>query len=392
MNYIKDLKNLNGKIVLLRLDLNVPLKNGIITDDTRIVKILPTLEFLIKNNSKIIIISHIGRPKGEWNDIFSMKPVCEYINKKINKRAKLIKKNIFQLKKEQLFLNSEDQVLFLENIRFYKNEEENDMNFSKHLASLGDLFINDSFSCSHRAHASISEITKYIPSYAGIQFEAEVDALEKVTKNIKKPITCIIGGSKISSKISIIKNLIPRFDNIIIVGGMANNLLKYKGHSIGKSIQEANCETSIDDIFKKSKSYPCSIILPEDVAVGKRMDDNATIKELNQIENDDIILDIGPKTINKIKSIINKSKTILWNGPAGYFENPQFSKGSFEIGNQIANQKKLDQIFSVAGGGDTFALINNIDIFDNFNFVSTAGGAFLEYLEGKELPGIKALN
>ena len=392
MNYIKDQKNLDGKIVLLRLDLNVPLKNGIITDDTRIVKILPTLEFLIKNNSKIIIISHIGRPKGEWNDIFSMKPVCEYINKKINKQVKLIKQNIFQLKKEQLFLNSEDQVLFLENIRFYKNEEENDMNFSKHLASLGDLFINDAFSCSHRAHASICEITKYIPSYVGLQFEAEVNALEKVTNNIKKPITCIIGGSKISTKISIIKNLIPRFDNIIIVGGMANNVLKYKGHSIGKSIQENNCETSISDIFKISKNYPCSIILPEDVAVGKTMDGNAKIKELNQIENDDIILDIGPKTINKIKSIINKSKTILWNGPAGYFENPQFSKGSFEIGNQIANQNKLDQIFSVAGGGDTFALINNINILDNFNFVSTAGGAFLEFLEGKELPGIKALN
>ena len=392
MNYIKDQKNLDGKIVLLRLDLNVPLKNGTITDDTRIVKILPTLEFLIKNNSKIIIISHIGRPKGEWNDIFSMKPVCEYINKKINKQVKLIKKNIFQLKKEQLFLNSEDQVLFLENIRFYKNEEENDINFSKHLASLGDLFINDAFSCSHRAHASICEITKYIPSYVGLQFEAEFNALEKVTNNIKKPITCIIGGSKISTKISIIKNLIPRFDNIIIVGGMANNVLKYKGHSIGKSIQENNCETSISDIFKISKNYPCSIILPEDVAVGKTMDGNAKIKELNQIENDDIILDIGPKTINKIKSIINKSKTILWNGPAGYFENPQFSKGSFEIGNQIANQNKLDQIFSVAGGGDTFALINNINILDNFNFVSTAGGAFLEFLEGKELPGIKALN
>ena len=392
MNYIKDQKNLDGKIVLLRLDLNVPLKNGTITDDTRIVKILPTLEFLIKNNSKIIIISHIGRPKGEWNDIFSMKPVCEYINKKINKQVKLIKKNIFQLKKEQLFLNSEDQVLFLENIRFYKNEEENDMNFSKHLASLGDLFINDAFSCSHRAHASICEITKYIPSYVGLQFEAEVNALEKVTNNIKKPITCIIGGSKISTKISIIKNLIPKFDNIIIVGGMANNVLKYKGYSIGKSIQENNCENSINDIFGVSKNYPCSIIFPEDVAVGKTMDGNAKIKELNQIENDDIILDIGPKTINKIKSIINKSKTILWNGPAGYFENPQFSKGSFEIGNQIANQNKLDQIFSVAGGGDTFALINNINILDNFNFVSTAGGAFLEFLEGKELPGIKALH
>ena len=392
MNYIKDQKNLDGKIVLLRLDLNVPLKNGTITDDTRIVKILPTLEFLIKNNSKIIIISHIGRPKGEWNDIFSMKPVCEYINKKINKQVKLIKKNIFQLKKEQLFLNPEDQILFLENIRFYKNEEENDMNFSKHLASLGDLFINDAFSCSHRAHASICEITKYIPSYVGLQFEAEVNALEKVTNNIKKPITCIIGGSKISTKISIIKNLIPKFDNIIIVGGMANNVLKYKGYSIGKSIQENNCENSINDIFGVSKNYPCSIIFPEDVAVGKTMDGNAKIKELNQIENDDIILDIGPKTINKIKSIINKSKTILWNGPAGYFENPQFSKGSFEIGNQIANQNKLDQIFSVAGGGDTFALINNFNILDNFNFVSTAGGAFLEFLEGKELPGIKALN
>ena len=392
MNYIKDQKNLDGKIVLLRLDLNVPLKNGIITDDTRIVKILPTLEFLIKNNSKIIIISHIGRPKGEWNDIFSMKPVCEYINKKINKQVKLIKKNIFQLKKEQLFLNPEDQILFLENIRFYKNEEENDMNFSKHLASLGDLFINDAFSCSHRAHASICEITKYIPSYVGLQFEAEVNALEKVTNNIKKPITCIIGGSKISTKISIIKNLIPKFDNIIIVGGMANNVLKYKGYSIGKSIQENNCENSINDIFGVSKNYPCSIIFPEDVAVGKTMDGNAKIKELNQIENDDIILDIGPKTINKIKLIINKSKTILWNGPAGYFENPQFSKGSFEIGNQIVNQNKLDQIFSVAGGGDTFALINNFNILDNFNFVSTAGGAFLEFLEGKELPGIKALN
>ena len=392
MNYIKDQKNLDGKIILLRLDLNVPLKNGIITDDTRIVKILPTLEFLIKNNSKIIIISHIGRPKGKWNEIFSMKPVCEYINKKINSQVKLIKKNIFELKKEELFSNSKDQIVFLENIRFYKNEEENDMNFSKHLASLGDLFINDAFSCSHRAHASLCEITKYIPSYAGIQFEAEVNALEKVTKNIKKPITCIIGGSKISTKISIIKNLIPRFDNIIIVGGMANNLLKYKGHSIGKSIQETNCETNIDDIFETSKNYPCSIILPEDVAVGKTMDDRAKIKELNQIENDDIILDIGPKTINKVKSIINKSKTILWNGPAGYFENPQFSKGSIAIGNQIANQNKLGQIFSVAGGGDTFALINIIDIFDNFNFVSTAGGAFLEYLEGKELPGIKALN
>ena len=289
-------------------------------------------------------------------------------------------------------MNSDDKILFLENIRFYEEEEKNDNSFSKHLASLGDLFVNDAFSCSHRAHASLCEITKFLPSFVGLQFEIEINALKKVTTEIKKPITCIIGGSKISTKISVIKNLIPKFDNIIIVGGMANNILKYKGHSIGKSIKEDNCETIIDDIFKASKNYSCSIIFPDDVAIGKRMEDNSTVKDLDEIENDDLILDIGPKTIKKINYIIESSKTILWNGPAGYFENPHFAKGSFEIGKKIEEKNKLNQIFSVAGGGDTAALLNKIGIFNSFNFVSTAGGAFLEYLEGKELPGIKALN
>ena len=392
MNYIKDHKKLNGKIVLLRLDLNVPLKDGVITDATRINKILPIFDFLIKNNTKIVVISHIGRPKGVLDNNLSLKPVCEHIKKKLNKNIKLIKENIFRLNKKKLFVNPQDEILFLENIRFYEKEENNDSNFSKHLASLGDLFVNDAFSCSHRAHASICKITENIPSYAGIQFETEINALKKVTSEIKKPITCIIGGSKISTKISIIKNFIPKFDNIIIVGGMANNILKYKGYTIGKSIHEANSDSIIEDIFKTSKNYPCSIIFPEDVAVSKTREGNAKIKELNDIENDDLILDIGPKTIYKISSIIDESKTILWNGPAGYFENPQFSKGSYAIGKKIADKNKLNKIFSVAGGGDTFALINNINILNDFNFVSTAGGAFLEYLEGKELPGIKALN
>ena len=392
MNYIKDHKKLNGKIVLLRLDLNVPLKDGVITDTTRINKILPIFDFLIKNNTKIVVISHIGRPKGVLDNNLSLKPVCEYIKKKLNKNIKLIKENIFRLNKKKLFLNPQDEILFLENIRFYEKEEDNDSNFSKHLASLGDLFVNDAFSCSHRTHASICKITENIPSYAGIQFETEINALKKVTSEIKKPITCIIGGSKISTKISIIKNLIPKFDNIVIVGGMANNILKYKGYTIGKSIHEANSDSIIEDIFKTSKNYPCSIIFPEDVAVSKIREGNAKIKELNEIANDDLILDIGPKTIYKINSIIDESKTILWNGPAGYFENPQFSKGSYAIGKKIADKNKLNKIFSVAGGGDTFALINNINILNDFNFVSTAGGAFLEYLEGKELPGIKALN
>ena len=392
MNYIKDQKDLGGKIVLLRLDLNVPIKNGKITDETRIDKILPIFKYLTEKKSKIIVISHIGRPKGKRVEDLSLKPICENLKKKLNKKIKLITEDIFELKKENFFVNSNDEIVFLENIRFYEQEEKNDKNFSKQLASLGDLFVNDAFSCSHRAHASISEITKFLPSYAGLQLENEISALKKVTEAIKKPITCIIGGSKISTKISLIKNLIPKFDNIIIVGGMANNILKYEGHSIGKSIQEHNCMTIIDDIFKSSKNYSCSIIFPEDVVVGKRMEGDPKIKELNEIENDDLILDIGPKTVKRINDIIESSKTILWNGPAGYFENPHFAKGSFEIGKKIAEKNKLNEIFSVAGGGDTVALINNIGIFNSFNFISTAGGAFLEYLEGKALPGIKALN
>jgi len=391
MNYIKDHENLKNKKVLLRLDLNVPLKNGLITDQTRIDKILPVIEFLLKKNSKIIIISHIGRPKGKVNKDLSMKPICENLEKKINKKIKIINDNIFELNKEDLFKDPNDQIVFLENIRFYKEEEKNDSNFSKHLAGLADIFVNDAFSCSHRTHASVSKITEFLPSFAGLQLEIETNALKKVTTDIKRPITCIIGGSKISTKIGIIKNLIPKFDNIIIVGGMANNILSYKGNSIGKSIKEENCETIINEIFETLKNYSCKITLPEDVLVGKNINDKSQVKELGEITDDDLILDIGPKTINKIKNIIKISETVLWNGPAGFFENPNFANGSYEIANAIIKNKHNNTIYSVAGGGDTIALINQINAFNDFNFVSTAGGAFLEYLEGKELPGIKAL-
>ena len=300
--------------------------------------------------------------------------------------------NIFELKKENLFKDPNDQIVFLENIRFYDEEEKNDFNFSKHLAGLADLFVNDAFSCSHRAHASVSKITEFLPSFAGLQLEIEINALKKVTTNIKKPITCIIGGSKISTKIGIIKNLIPKFNNIIIVGGMANNILNHKGISIGKSIKEDNCETIINEIFETSKNYSCEITYPEDVMVGKNFEDKSQVKELNEISEDDLILDIGPKTIDKIKDIIQSSETVLWNGPAGFFENPNFANGSHEIAKAIIKNNKNNSIYSVAGGGDTIALINQINAVKDFNFVSTAGGAFLEYLEGKELPGIKALN
>ena len=392
MRNIQDETNLNQKKVLLRLDLNVPLDNGKITDTTRIDKILPTINFLLKSEAKIIILSHVGRPKGKVVSELSLKPICEDLKNKLNENIRLISKNIKEIKSNDLFNEHNEKIVILENLRFYEEEEKNENGFAKHLASLADIYVNDAFSCSHRAHASIFEITKFIPSYAGLQLNLEIDALTKITSEIQRPITCIIGGSKISSKINIIKNLIAKFDNIIIVGGMANNILRYKGYEIGKSIQEDNCDKIIEEIFSLSKKESCKIIYPEDVVVGKSLGGSAEIKELNNVSKDELILDIGPKTIKAINSLIKESSTILWNGPAGYFENPNFAKGSLEIAKKIIEKNKNNAIYSVAGGGDTVSLLNSIGATNNFNFVSTAGGAFLEYLEGKELPGIKALN
>jgi phosphoglycerate kinase len=381
--------NLNNKKILLRLDLNVPLRDDKITDMTRIDKILPTLKFLISQNTKIIIASHVGRPKGKVVKELSLKPICRDLEMKLHQNIKLISKNIKELTSKDLFNNDDEKIVMLENIRFYPEEEKNNPQFAKQLARLADIYVNDAFSCSHRAHASIDYITKFLPSYSGLQLELEVDALKKITSEIKKPITCIIGGSKVSTKINIIKNLITKFDNIIIVGGMANNIIKYMGNPIGKSLQEENSDPIIKEIISLSEAENCKIIYPQDVVVGKNLNDSPQIKELNEISSDDMILDIGPKTIRVICNIIDESNTILWNGPAGYFENTNFANGSIEIAKKIIENNK---IYSVAGGGDTVSLLNSLDSIGNFNFVSTAGGAFLEYLEGKELPGIKALN
>ena len=300
--------------------------------------------------------------------------------------------NIKDIKNKDFFEKFDEEILILENIRFYVEEEKNDHKFAKHLASFGDIYVNDAFSCSHRAHASIYQISKYMPSFSGLQLDLEVAALNKITSEITKPITCIIGGSKISTKIDIIKNLIPKFDNLIIVGGMANNFIEYFGNNIGKSIKEKNCNEIVEKILSLSKEKECKIIYPDDVLVAKDLNGLSKNKELNQVLPDEMILDIGPKTVNKIINIIDNSKTILWNGPAGYFENPNFANGSIKIAKKIIENKKLNKIFSVVGGGDTVSLLNSLKVVGNFNFVSTAGGAFLEFLEGKELPGITALN
>ena len=389
---IRNEKNLRDKIILLRLDLNVPLKKENILDTTRIDKIIPTLKFLNKQKAKVIILSHVGRPKGKILKELSLKPICENLKVQLGLNVKLITQNINEVKTKDFLNNFDEKILMLENIRFYPEEEKNDRKFAKHLASLGDLYVNDAFSCSHRSHASIVEISKFLPSFSGLQMDKEIDALTKITSKITKPISCIIGGSKISTKINIIKNLIPKFDNIIIVGGMANNFIEYFGHNIGKSLKEKNCDFIVKEIISLSKKQKCKIIYPEDVLVSKYLSGSGKKKELNEILNDEMILDIGPKTILKIVNIINKSKTLLWNGPAGYFENPNFANGSIQIAKTIIKSNKLNKIFSVVGGGDTVSLLNSLKAVESFNFVSTAGGAFLEYLEGKKLPGITALN
>ena len=391
MKNIEDQENLAGKIALLRLDLNVPLKNKDILDETRIDKIIPVINFLLNRKTKILVISHVGRPKGKKNNDLSLKPICLNIEKKIKKKIKLITSNLYEITKDKIFMQ-EEEVIFLENIRFYREEEINDSKFAKQIASLGDFYVNDAFSCSHRDHASVSKITKFLPSFAGLQLQSEINALKKITSDIESPITCIIGGSKISTKIGLIKNLTNKLDNLVFVGGMANNILNFKGFKIGKSIKEDHCNNIIDDIFINAEKNFCKIYYPEDVSVGKNFDSHSEIKSLKDISKEDIILDIGPKTVEKIKKIIENSRTVFWNGPAGYFENENFENGSLQICKIIENNTKNNSLYSVVGGGDTIAVINKTGSLNNFNFVSTAGGAFLEYLEGKELPGIKALN
>ena len=391
-NFLDQNLILKGKKVLLRVDLNVPMESGTITETSRIEKILPTIKLLIEKEAKIIILSHIGRPKGKIVEGMSLEPISKKISEFLNKEVLFDKNQINENTISKINKISNGSIMMLENIRFNEGEEINDKKFSKKIASLGDIYINDAFSCSHRAHASIEGITKHISSYFGLQITEEINVLKRITSEIKKPITLIIGGSKISTKIKIIKNLIKKFDDIIIVGGMANTILKHTGSKIGKSIYEHDCENLIKEILEKSKAYNCQINCPIDVIVSKNFHGTGKNKEIREIENDEMILDIGPKTILSIKKIINNSNTVLWNGPAGYFENSNFANGTKEIIKIITEKTLKDKIFSVAGGGETVAAINKFNKLDSFTFVSTAGGAFLEFLEGKKLPGISAIN
>ena len=296
-----------------------------------------------------------------------------------------------ELKTKSLYLK-ESEILLMENIRFFKEETENDEKFAKKLGELGEIYINDAFSCSHRKQSSVHKITKFVKEiYAGPLLKKEMTAIDLVVKNKKDPVTCIIGGSKVSTKIGVILNLMKSINNIIIVGAMANNFLEHKKNEIGKSLKEDNSEDIVKKIFESAEENKCKILIPVDCFVSKSFEGDAVLKDLKSIEKDDIILDIGTKTIKNIEEIIDSSNTVMWNGPAGYFESRNFALGTNSIALRISENTKNRSLISVLGGGDTVSAINNSGLELSFTHLSTAGGAFLEYLEGKDLPGISVL-
>ena len=384
--------SLENKTIILRVDLNVPIVEKKIQDFTKISLILPFLEELIKKKSKIIMISHLGRPKGLRDTSLSLLPVYKHLKEKLNTNIYFYTGEINDELNSKCSYLKNSEVLLIENIRFFKEETDNEENFSKKIGKLGDIYINDAFSCSHRKQASIHGITKFVKvAYAGPLLKKEITAIDSVVKNKKEPMTCIIGGSKISTKITVISNLIKSASNIIIVGAMANNFLRYNNYEIGKSLKENNSSEIIKKIIYEAEKSKCKIIIPEDCIVSKSFEGHAVAKDLKSIEKDDIILDVGPKTLKTIEKIIDSSNTVMWNGPAGYFENKSFAVGTNFIAEKISENTEKKSLVSILGGGDTVSAINKSGLKLSFTHLSTAGGAFLEYLEGKDLPGLSVL-
>ena len=379
------------KRIIVRLDLNVPISNAKVDDDTRIRIIEPFINKLIEKKAKIILLSHLGRPGGKKVSELSLKPVFNYLEKKLNGKIYFYQDKIDDKTIEASNKLKSGEVLLFENIRFFKEEEENDDNFAKNLAKLGDLFVNEAFSCSHRKQASIHKITQFIDSYGGPILEKEIQSINLIMKNRKKPVTCIIGGSKVSTKINILSSLLENADNLIIVGAMANNFLKFKGVNVGASLIEKGSENTVKNINTLAEKNKCNIIIPVDCNISSNVDGDPIYKSLKDIGSEDMILDIGKNTIDLINKTIDSSNTVFWNGPAGYYENKNFLTGSLCIAKKIAENIKLKSLISIVGGGDTIAAIKNTGLENSFTHLSTAGGAFLESLEGKELPGIKVL-
>ncbi len=395
MNSMKQLiaLGIKNKLILIRVDLNVPIFNDKISDFSRIRSVLPTIKEILREKGRVVICSHFGRPGGKIDNKFSLKPIVKPLSRELGTNiffcSDCIGEDVSKMKKKL----RGGEVLLLENLRFYKGEENNDIEFSKKLSLDFDYYINDAFSCSHRIHASIVGITKFLPSVMGLHLEKEISALKKVLDYPKKPVGAIVGGSKVSTKISLIEFLIKKMDFIIIGGAMANTFIAAKGLEVGKSLYEKRFFDFAKDVVKQSKLNNCNLIFPNDVVISSDFNTIEKVEVVNETEIpfDKMALDIGHNSIKKFKKVIDGCNTILWNGPLGAFEHKPFDNGTNQIASFVSVLTYRKKILSVAGGGDTISALNNAGVTKKFSYVSTAGGAFLEWLEGKVLPGIKSI-
>ena len=387
---LKDLDFKNKK-VLVRCDFNVPIKDGKITDDLRIVSSIPTIKSIIDGKGIPILISHLGRPKGVPNEKLSLLPVASRLGELLGKEVIFAKsdKVVDASVREKASMLKQGEVMLLENLRFREEEEKNDENFSKDLASLADFFINDAFGTSHRAHASNVGVAELLPSALGLLVEKEVGIMGKALSNPKLPFVVILGGAKISDKISVIKNLINKVDALLIGGAMANTFLLSQGYSMGKSLVDTENTDFAREMLRKAKERGVALVLPKDLVLTTEISDNANFREVkaDEISEQEIAVDIGSETVAEFEKFVSNAGTVVWNGPMGIFEHKAFSKGTFEVAKMMANSRAI----TIVGGGDSSAAVEQSGFSEKITHISTGGGASLEFLEGKLLPGIEVI-
>jgi phosphoglycerate kinase len=387
-----DRVDVKGKRVLVRVDLNVPVENGIVTDATRIERVAPAITEIADKGGKVILLSHFGRPKGR-DPKQSLKPVAAEVARIVKRRVGFAEDCIGQVAQRAVAAMKPGDILCLENTRFHAGEEKNDPAFVAELAKLGDIWVNDAFSAAHRAHASTEGLGHKLPAYAGRTMQAELEALTKALENPERPLAAIVGGAKISTKLDLLGNLLDKVNMLIIGGAMANTFLLAEGKKVGKSLAEANLVTTAREIMAKARAEKREIVLPADVVVAEKLEPNASSRVLNadEVGAADMILDIGPRSIEQVVSVLARARTLVWNGPFGAFEVEPFDNGTIEVAEAAAELTQAGKLVSVAGGGDTVAALNVARVADRLSYVSAAGGAFLEWLEGKTLPGVEVL-
>jgi phosphoglycerate kinase len=385
--------DLKGKTTLVRVDFNVPMDTGAITDDTRLRAALPTIDLLSKAGAKVVLLAHFDRPKGKRVPEMSLKPIVAPLSALLNKPVAWADDCIGEPAKAAIDGLKSGGVALLENLRYHAGEEKNDPGFAKELAKLGDVYVNDAFSAAHRAHASTEGIAKLLPAYPGLSMERELKALDSALGNPQRPVLGIVGGSKVSTKLDLLKNLVTRLDKLAIGGGMANTFLHAQGHDVGASYCEKDLAETAREIIGLAGRNNCKLFLPLDIVVAERMEPGAParVRTLGNVDEHERILDAGPETVARLKRAMANSKTLIWNGPLGVFEIPPFDKGTMEAAKEAARLAKEGKLVAVAGGGDTVAAMNAAGVVNDLTFVSTAGGAFLEWMEGKILPGVEAL-